>query len=61
MSVSQGQNVPVQNGRVDSTVSGPITATATFQPDCTPPMTVSYSNVVVTDQTNGISKNALPG
>jgi hypothetical protein len=42
---------PVQGGKADFTLSG----TATFQPSCSPPMTVEYSNVVVTDTTNGIS------
>jgi hypothetical protein len=44
-------NVPVQNGKALFSLS----ATATFQPDCTPPMTVSWSNVqiTVTDPTTG--------
>ena len=42
---------PVQNGKADFT----LTATATFQPDCTPPMTVVWSNILITDLTNGIS------
>jgi len=47
---------PVQNGKADFTLS----VTATFQPSCSPPMTVEFSNVTVTDTTNGISKS-LPG
>jgi hypothetical protein len=35
---------PVQNGKANFSLS----ATATFQPDCTPPMTLVFSNVVVT-------------
>jgi hypothetical protein len=42
---------PVQSGKADFTLTG----TATFQPSCSPPMTVQYANVVVTDTTNGIS------
>jgi hypothetical protein len=32
-----------------------LAVTATFQPDCTPPMTVVWSDIKVTDTTNGIS------
>ena len=44
---------PVQNGRAEGELSG----TATFDPSapCPDPMTIAYSNVVVTDTTNGIS------
>src|SRR6266511_6005828 len=52
-SLSAGDDFPVQNGKADFSLS----LTATFQPDCSPPMTVSFRNVVVTDETNGISKN----
>jgi ketosteroid isomerase-like protein len=34
-----------------------LTLTATFQPECTPPMTLAFTNVTVTDVTNGISAN----
>jgi hypothetical protein len=44
---------PVQNGKANFS----LTVTATFQPDCSPPMTVVFSDVVVTDTTNGISKS----
>ena len=47
---------PVQNGKANFT----LTATATFQPNCSPPMTVVWTNIVVTDLTNGISKS-IPG
>lgn len=50
-SVSSTTNVPVQNGKADYTV----TLTATFSPDCSPPMSVVWSNIVITDTTNGIS------
>jgi hypothetical protein len=49
--VSAAGDFPVQNGKADFT----LTATATFQPDCTPPMTVVWSNILITDTTNGIS------
>ena len=52
-SVSAAEDVPVQNGKADFSFS----VTAVFQPSCSPPMTVSFSNVSVTDTTNGISLN----
>jgi hypothetical protein len=39
-----GANVPVQNGKANFSVP----ATATFQPSCSPPMTVVFQNVTVT-------------
>jgi len=54
--VSAAGDFPVQNGKADFTLS----VTATFQPSCSPPMTVSYTNVSLTDTTNGISLN-IPG
>ena len=42
--VTGGANVPVQNGKANFSVE----ASATFQPDCTPPMTVVFQNVTVT-------------
>jgi hypothetical protein len=50
-SVSTASNVPVQNGKADYT----LTATATFQPSCSPPMTVEFRNVTVTDTTNNLT------
>jgi len=44
---------PVQNGKADFSLS----LTATLSPDCSPPMTIVWTNIVVTDTTNGISKN----
>jgi len=41
---SSSENVPVQNGKADFS----STLTATFSPSCSPPMTVVFSNVVVT-------------
>jgi hypothetical protein len=43
-SISSTSDIPVQNGKAIFSQS----LTATFQPDCTPPMTVEFSNVVVT-------------
>lgn len=51
--ISAEGNFPVQNGKADFS----LTLTATFQPDCTPPMTVVFTNVTVTDTTNGISRS----
>lgn len=35
---------PVQNGKAEFS----LTLTATFSPDCTPPMTVEWSNITIT-------------
>ena len=43
----------VNNGQA----TGTLTLTATFQPACSPPMTVVFTNVSITDSSNGISKN----
>jgi hypothetical protein len=50
-SVSASGTFPVQNGKANFS----LTATAAFQPNCSPPMTVAYTNVVLTDTTNNIS------
>ena len=52
-SVSSEGDFPVQNGKAYFS----LTLTATFQPSCSPPMTVEFTDVTVTDTTNGISKN----
>src|SRR6266568_2206131 len=44
-SVSVAGDFPVQNGKAYFTLH----TTATFQPPCVPPMTVRWSNAVVTD------------
>jgi hypothetical protein len=49
--VSNEGDFPVQNGKADFS----LTLTATFQPPCSPPMTVAYTDVTVTDTTNNIS------
>ena len=53
MSVSSAGDFPVQNGRANFT----LTVTATFQPNCSPPMTVRFTHVTLTDTTNGISRD----
>ena len=50
-SVSTEGTFPVQNGKADFALS----VTATFSPSCSPPMTVEFTDVTVTDTTNGIS------
>ena len=55
-SVSAAADEPVQNGKADYTIS----VTATFQPDCVPPMTVSFTDIVLTDETNNLTAN-IPG
>ena len=42
--VAGGATIPVQNGKANFSVS----ATAVFEPDCSPPMTVVFQNVTVT-------------
>ena len=49
-SVSAEGDFPVQNGKANFS----LTLTATFQPDCSPPMTVAFTDVQVCDTTSGI-------
>lgn len=42
---------PAQNGHSDYS----LTLVATFQPSCSPPMSVVWSNVRLTDTTNGLT------
>jgi hypothetical protein len=51
-SLSAEGDFPVQNGKANFE----LTLTASFQPDCSPPMTVQFSNVVVTDTEHGVTK-----
>lgn len=51
VSVSGAEDVPVQNGKALFSID----VTATFQPDCSPPMTVVFTDITVTDTTNNIS------
>ncbi|HEX6922038.1 MAG TPA: hypothetical protein VF314_17605 [Actinomycetes bacterium] len=55
-SFSTAADVPVQNGKAVYT----LFLTATFQPSCSPPMTVQFSNVVLRDVTNNLTKT-FPG
>lgn len=55
-SVSAEGDFPVQNGKAEFTLS----VTATFQPECSPPMTVAFTDVTVTDETNNLVRS-FPG
>jgi hypothetical protein len=55
-SLNAAGDFPVQNGKADFT----LTLTATFQPDCTPPMTVVFTNIVVCDTEHNVCAN-VPG
>ena len=48
--VATDADVPVQNGKSDYTLSG----TAVFSPSCSPPMTVEFRNIALTDTTNNL-------
>jgi hypothetical protein len=50
-SLSAAENVPVQNGKANFS----LTVTAATKPSCAPPMTLAFTDVTVTDTTNGIS------
>jgi hypothetical protein len=50
-SLSEEGTFPVQNGKAIFS----LTLTASFQPECSPPMSVVFSNVTVTDTGNNIS------
>ena len=55
-SVNAAGDFPVQNGKAEGTLS----VTATFQPACSPPMTVQFTDVTLTDETSGATAN-IPG
>jgi len=55
-SFSAEGDFPVQNGKAEFTLS----VTATFSPSCSPPMTVAFTDVTVTDETNNLTKS-FPG
>jgi hypothetical protein len=55
-SVTAADDFPVQNGKAEGT----LTVTATFQPECSPPMTVQFTNVSLVDETSGARAN-IPG
>ncbi len=50
-SFSQSSTEPVQNGQSTYT----LMATATFSPSCSPPMTVKFTSLTLTDTTNNLS------
>jgi hypothetical protein len=50
-SFSSEGDFPVQNGKADFS----LTVTATFQPDCTPPMSLEWLSVTLEDTTNGLT------
>src|SRR6266581_5485633 len=55
-SFSTTSNEPVQNGQANYTIS----ATATFSPSCSPPMTVQFTSATLTDTTNNLSVTLIP-
>jgi hypothetical protein len=55
-SVEAAGGFPVQNGRAEGTLS----VTASFQPECSPPMTVQFNDVRLVDETSGATAN-IPG
>lgn len=50
-SVTASADEPVQNGRADYTISG----VAAFSPSCSPPMTVEFTDITLTDTTTGLT------
>ena len=52
--IAVGDDFPVQNGKADFS----FVATAVFQPSCSPPMTVRWSDIVITDTTTGLTYRA---
>ena len=55
-SVQAAGDFPVQNGKAEGTLS----VTATFKPDCSPPMEVRFTGVKLVDETSGATAN-IPG
>jgi len=55
-SFSTSSTEPVQNGMADYT----LTATATFSPECSPPMTVQFTSATLTDTTNNLTVTLIP-
>ena len=56
--VSVGDDFPVQNGKAVFSLD----LTASFSPNCSPPMTVEYSNVTVTVTATGVNlTRTIPG
>jgi hypothetical protein len=50
-SFSAAGDFPVQNGKANFSLS----VTATFQPDCLPPMSLEWLSVTLQDTTNGLT------
>ena len=50
------RSTPRQNGKAEGTLS----VTASFQPECSPPMTVQFTDVSLVDETSGARAN-IPG
>jgi hypothetical protein len=48
--VAAAGDFPVQNGKADFTLS----ATATFQPECSPPMTVRFTDIEICDTEHNV-------
>jgi hypothetical protein len=55
-SLESAGDFPVQNGKAEGTLS----VTASFDPPCSPPMTVQFTNVRLVDETSGATAN-IPG
>src|SRR5712692_6888466 len=55
-SFTSSSTEPVQNGMADYT----LTATVTFSPSCSPPMTVQFTSATLTDTTNNLSVTLIP-
>ncbi len=55
-SFSAEGDFPVQNGKAEFS----LVLSADLQPDCSPPMTVVWTNVTVTDEEHGVTKS-IPG
>lgn len=53
--VTAAGDFPVQNGKAYFTLS----LTAVFQPHCSPPMSIVFGDVTVTDTTNGVTATLL--
>jgi hypothetical protein len=52
-SVSAAGDFPVQNGKAEFS----LMATATFQPECSPPMTVQFTDVEVCDTAHNVCRS----
>src|SRR6266567_4730690 len=53
---SSTETVPVHNGQATYSID----ATATFSPECSPPMEVVFTSLVLTDTTNNLSVTLIP-